>query len=64
VFYDTTTDTTVITETNSDIASGACPESPVLNDNDESISCSAPATRMFVALSAALGHPFHANPLK
>ena len=58
VFYDTTTDTTVIVETNSDINSGACTESPVLPGNPTDVPCRAPATRIFVAVSEALGHPF------
>jgi D-alanyl-D-alanine carboxypeptidase len=61
VFYDTTTDSTVIVETNSDIASGDCPESPTLTDDPHNATCSSPATRMFVALSTALGHTFTPN---
>lgn len=64
VFYDTGTDTTVIVEVNSDIASGKCPESPTLVDDPGEAVCRAPATRMFVALSAALGHPFVPAPSK
>jgi len=64
VFYDTTTDTTVIVQVNSDIASGDCPESPTLTDDPRTETCSSPATRMFVALSEALGHPFTPNPQK
>lgn len=62
VFYDTTTDTTVIVQTNSDIPSGKCP-TPTLNDDPRVLVCSAPATRMFVALSIALGHPFTPPPV-
>ena len=64
VFYDTTTDTTVIVQANSDIASGDCPESPTLSDDPGTLVCSAPATRMFVALSTALGHTFVPPPLR
>ena len=64
VFYDTTTDTTVAVQTNSDIASGSCEESPTLIDDPGEEACSAPATRMFVALSTALGHTFVPPPLK
>ncbi|MFF2053225.1 serine hydrolase domain-containing protein [Leifsonia sp. NPDC058194] len=62
VFYDTTTDTTVIVFANSDIMSGACTESKTLPDNPTSAPCMAPATRVFVAVAEALGHPFAANP--
>ena len=59
VFYDTTSDTTVVTMTNSDIPSGNCrPEFVTLTDDPRNIPCSAPATRIFVALSKVLGHPF------
>ena len=64
VFYDTITDSTVIVETNSDISSGACAESPTLIDDPRDLACSSPATRMFVAISAALGHPFTPLPAK
>jgi D-alanyl-D-alanine carboxypeptidase len=64
VFYDTTSDTTVIVQVNSDIASGDCEASPTLVDDLREKVCSAPATRMFVALSTALGHTFKPNPLK
>jgi D-alanyl-D-alanine carboxypeptidase len=64
VFYDTTSDTTVIVQTNSDIASGNCPESPTLNDNAWDLPCSAPATRIFVAISTALGHTFTPPPIQ
>lgn len=63
VFYDTTTDTTVIVQANSDIASGNCPESPTLTDDPRELPCAAPATRVFVALSTALGHTFTPPPL-
>ncbi|CAN5118729.1 serine hydrolase domain-containing protein [soil metagenome] len=64
VFYDTSSDTTVIVQTNSDIPSGACEVSPVLTDDPRSDVCSAPATRMFVALSTALGNTFTPQPQK
>lgn len=64
LFYDTTTDTTVVVQTNSDIPSGNCEASPVLTDDPRTAVCSSPATRMFVALSTALGHPFTPNPSK
>jgi D-alanyl-D-alanine carboxypeptidase len=62
VYYDTTSDTTVIVQVNSDIASGDCPASPTLTDDPRSEVCSSPATRMFVAVSGALGHEFTPNP--
>jgi D-alanyl-D-alanine carboxypeptidase len=59
VFYDTTTDTTVVIQTNSDIPSGDCPpEAATLIDNPRGPVCASPATRMLVALSTALGHTF------
>ncbi|MBT2517518.1 beta-lactamase family protein [Streptomyces sp. ISL-90] len=58
VFYDTTSDTTVITIANSDVATGDCTVSKTLPDDPKEIDCMAPATRIFVALSEALGHPF------
>ncbi|HYO33018.1 MAG TPA: serine hydrolase domain-containing protein [Nocardioidaceae bacterium] len=63
LFYDTTTDTTVVVQANSDIASGDCPQSPTLADDPRRIVCSAPATRIFVALSKALGHTFTPPPM-
>jgi len=62
VFYDTTSDTVVIVQTNSDIASGDCPQSPTLTDDPRDAVCASPATRMFVALSTVLGHTFTPNP--
>jgi D-alanyl-D-alanine carboxypeptidase len=64
VFYDTTSDTTVIVQVNSDIASGNCEQSPTLIDDPGAAVCRAPATRMFVELSTALGHTFTPPPLK
>ncbi len=62
VFHDTANDTTVIVLANSDIPTGDCSVSKTLADNDTSIPCMAPATRVFVALSEALGHPFTPVP--
>jgi D-alanyl-D-alanine carboxypeptidase len=58
VFYDTTTDTTVVVQANSDIPSGDCGDEAVLPDNPTGIVCASPASRVFGALSEALGHPF------
>lgn len=59
LFYDTTTDTIVAVQTNSDIASGDCPtNTPTLTDNSTELACSSPATRIFHAVAEALGHPF------
>ncbi len=59
VFYQTATDTTVVVQTNSDIPSGDCPPSATtLIDNPRQPICASPATRIFVALSSALGHTF------
>lgn len=58
-YYDTNIDTTVAVQTNSDIPSGDCPpEAATLTDNPTQPVCSSPATRMFVALSTALGNTF------
>ncbi|GGG69697.1 serine hydrolase [Kocuria dechangensis] len=62
VYYDTTTDTTVVVQVNSDIASGDCPESPVLADDPKTLPCLSPATRIFAELSTTLGHTFTPNP--
>lgn len=64
LFYDTTTDTSVVVLVNSDIASGDCAASPTLTDNPTDIPCSAPATRIFVGLAEALGHPFQPPPAR
>jgi D-alanyl-D-alanine carboxypeptidase len=58
MFYDTSSDTTVITMTNSDIKSGGCEVSDTLLDNPSELPCSSPATRIFVSVSTALGIPF------
>jgi D-alanyl-D-alanine carboxypeptidase len=62
VYYDTTTDTTVVVQATSDIASGDCPESPVLADDPKALPCATPATRIFAEVSTALGHTFTPNP--
>lgn len=62
VFYDTSADSTVITMTNSDIASGDCADSPTLPGNPADLPCSSPATRLFVAISDALGNGFTPPP--
>lgn len=62
VFYDTDTDTTVVVAANSDIPSGACAESKTLPDTPQSLPCMDPATRIFEAVSVALGHEFSPVP--
>ncbi|MEX5234842.1 serine hydrolase domain-containing protein [Kocuria arenosa] len=62
VYYDTITDTTVVVQATSDIASGDCPESPVLADDPRTLPCATPATRIFAEVSTALGHTFTPNP--
>jgi D-alanyl-D-alanine carboxypeptidase len=62
VYYDTTSDTTVVVQVNSDIASGDCPESPVLADDPKTLPCLSPATRIFADLSTTLGRTFTPNP--
>lgn len=64
LYYDTTTDSTVVVAVNSDINSGDCPESPTLTDDPRTAVCSSPATRIFVAVSTAIGHAFTPNPTK
>ena len=61
VFHHASTNTTVIVQVNSDIASGDCPDLPTLPDNNPDQVCTSPATRIFVGLSEALGHPFPAD---
>lgn len=59
MFYDTTTDTTLIALTNSDIPSGDCPVGATLTDNPASDqACSSPALRVATAISTALGHTY------
>jgi D-alanyl-D-alanine carboxypeptidase len=54
--------TSVVLQTNSDIASGNCEQSPTLTDDPRDAVCSSPATRVFVGLTQALGHPFTPLP--
>jgi D-alanyl-D-alanine carboxypeptidase len=59
VYYDTRTDTSVVVMVNSDIPSGNCPaEAATLTDNPTDVPCASPAVRVFVGVSAALGHAF------
>lgn len=58
MFYDTVADYSVIVQTNSDIASGDCTQSPTLQDNPADLPCAAPSVRVLVALTEALGRPF------
>lgn len=62
VFYDTRSDTTVVVLANSDIPSGACTESKTLPGTPQALACMDPATRIFVAVSVALGHEFTPVP--
>jgi len=62
VWYDTTTDSSVVVAANSDIASGGCSASPTLTDNPTEPICSSPGVRVFVAVSKALGHEFVPTP--
>ncbi|MDQ4491307.1 serine hydrolase domain-containing protein [Sinomonas sp. ASV486] len=62
LFYDTRSDTTVTVLANSDIPSGGCTESATLPDTPKQLSCMDPASRIFVSVSAALGHEFKPNP--
>jgi D-alanyl-D-alanine carboxypeptidase len=55
-FYDTNSATSVIVTANSDIVSGNCPVSPTLTDDPRQGDCAAPATRIFVAVTTALGN--------
>nr|WP_315268766.1 serine hydrolase domain-containing protein [Microbacterium lemovicicum] len=62
MFYDTATDTTVVVQANSDIASGGCDNSPTLQDDPGDEICEAPAVRIFVALSGLLGQTYAPPP--
>ncbi|GAB3276514.1 hypothetical protein GCM10027449_15890 [Sinomonas notoginsengisoli] len=62
LYYDTRSDTTVAVMVNSDIPSGDCTQSPTLPGNPKQLPCMDPAGRIFVSLSAALGHEFKPNP--
>jgi Biotin-requiring enzyme/Beta-lactamase len=45
VYYDTTTDTSVVVLVNSDIPSGKCSDSTTLSDNQTEFPCSSPSRR-------------------
>ncbi len=62
LFYNTAHDITVVVQGNSDIRSGDCVDEDVLPDNPTDVSCSSPASRIFEAVSVALGHPFSMAP--
>ena len=62
LYFDMTSGTTVVVQANSDILNGDCSDSTVPSGNDRSIACLGPATRIFTAISAALGHEFKPNP--
>jgi D-alanyl-D-alanine carboxypeptidase len=62
MFYDTATDTTVSVQTNSDIASGGCENSPTLQDDPGDEICAVSAVRIFVALSGVLGQTYQPPP--
>ncbi len=62
LFYDTSTDTTVAVQTNSDIASGGCTQSPTLTDDPGDAICQTPAVRLLVALSGQLGTAYAPPP--
>ncbi|MCS5723463.1 beta-lactamase family protein [Herbiconiux sp. CPCC 203407] len=59
MLYDTANDITLITMTNSDIASGDCPEGATITDNPTAdLPCSSPALRVATAITTALGNPY------
>lgn len=58
LFYHVASDTTVVVQANSDIRSGDCSDEEVLPSNPTGVSCASPASRVFEAVSVALGHPF------
>jgi D-alanyl-D-alanine carboxypeptidase len=59
MLYDTASDTTLITMTNSDIASGDCPEGATITDNPTvDLPCSSPALRVATSITTALGNPY------
>ncbi|GAA4479453.1 serine hydrolase domain-containing protein [Microbacterium panaciterrae] len=62
LFYDTATDTTVAVQTNSDIASGGCKDSPTLADDPGDAICQTPAVRILVALTGELGTAYAPPP--
>ncbi|MDO9398418.1 MAG: serine hydrolase domain-containing protein [Herbiconiux sp.] len=61
-FYDTAADTTVSVQTNSDVASGGCENSPTLQDDPGDAVCQVSAVRIFVALSGILGETYQPPP--
>ncbi|MFB2583461.1 serine hydrolase domain-containing protein [Herbiconiux liukaitaii] len=61
-FYDTATDTTVVVQTNSDVASGGCENSPTLQDDPGDEICQVSAVRIFVGLSSVLGETYQPPP--
>ncbi|WP_291057038.1 serine hydrolase domain-containing protein [Herbiconiux sp.] len=61
-FYDTATDTTVSVQTNSDVASGGCENSPTLQDDPGDAVCQVSAVRIFVGLSGVLGETYQPPP--
>lgn len=63
VYYDSFTDSRVVTLVNTDIPSGDCEVSKTLPDNSKAEPCINPAVRMLVSISIALGHEFTPNPL-
>ena len=64
LYYDTATDTTVAVQTNSDIASGGCTDSPTLADDPGDAICQTPAVRLLVALTGELGTAYAPPPRK
>ncbi len=65
LYHDTTTDTTVAVQTNSDIANGACTDAATLTANPASDApCTIPAARVFQALADTLGHPINFPAMK
>lgn len=62
LYYDTRSDTTIAVMVNSDILSGDCTRTPTLPGGPRQLPCMDPAGRIFVSLSAALGHEFKPNP--
>ncbi|WP_211195993.1 serine hydrolase domain-containing protein [Agromyces sp. H66] len=62
LYYDTTSDTTVVVLANSDIPSGDCTDSKTLADDPGTEPCMDPAVRIFAAVSTALGHTFTPLP--
>ncbi|WP_252737541.1 serine hydrolase [Citreicella sp. C3M06] len=58
LYHDANSATTVVVQANSDIPAGDCGDMDVLPDNSEDAVCATPATRVFIALSSALGNEF------